>query len=263
MGIEEGRDEPCSIAGRRRGGQPATSGCPPSPRLAPLSAAWASGPSGELTELKLLCQGHVRERKLERVLGGLDLCSVLLGRKALGPAHPGLLLRRCLHDAGAPPEGRDLRATFDSMSDNVGYDWRRPAPRLKVCHATIDAVTGNYPHNLTEWVRESLRDWKGTEREAAAVSRLARALRACQPSLVAHRLLEDQQAPGASRTSSRGGRSSSAVSQTSWDSEGPALGAPGDSAAPLQGPEGICTARTWVLPPGLTEHLPFACAVKT
>lgn len=47
--------------------------------------------SGELTELKFLCQGLVGKRKLERVQRGHELFEVLLEQKDLEAEHTGLL----------------------------------------------------------------------------------------------------------------------------------------------------------------------------
>ncbi|XP_045631795.1 FAS-associated death domain protein [Ursus americanus] len=200
----------------------------------------------ELTELKFLCRGRVGKRKLERVHSGLDLFNVLLEQNELDSEHTELLrellvsLRRQdllqrldNFEAGAagraPPEERDLRAAFDIICDNVGKDWRRLARHLKVTDAKIDAIEEKYPRNLTEQVRESLRVWKSTKTEEATVSHLVRVLRACQLNLVADLIVEHQQAQGLENEneneSSRGGGGSISVSLTSWDSDGPALGA--------------------------------------
>lgn len=47
--------------------------------------------SGELTELKFLCQGRISKRKLERVQSGVDLFSVLLEQNELDGEHTELL----------------------------------------------------------------------------------------------------------------------------------------------------------------------------
>lgn len=201
--------------------------------------------SDELTELKFLCQGRVGKRKLERVHSGLDLFNVLLEQNELDAERTGLLrellaslrrqdLLRLLDDfeagaaGGAPPEERDLRAAFDIICDNVGKDWRRLARYLKVTDAKIDAIEEKYPRNLTEQVRESLRVWKSSRREDAAVSHLVRALRACQLNLVADLIEEEQQARGLENESksSRGGGGGTTMSLRSWDSDRPALGTP-------------------------------------
>eukprot|EP00071_Canis_lupus_P027275 XP_022260832.1 LOW QUALITY PROTEIN: FAS-associated death domain protein [Canis lupus familiaris] len=122
----------------------------------------------------------------------------------------------------------DLRAAFDIICDNVGKDWRRLARYLKVTDAKIDAIEEKYPRNLTEQVRESLRVWKSSRREDAAVSHLVRALRACQLNLVADLIEEEQQARGLENESksSRGGGGGTTMSLRSWDSDRPALGTP-------------------------------------
>ncbi|XP_025734358.1 FAS-associated death domain protein [Callorhinus ursinus] len=201
----------------------------------------------ELTELKFLCRGRVGKRKLEGMQSGLDLFNVLLEQNELDSEHTELLrellvsLRRQdllqrldSFEAGAParapPEERDLRAAFDIICDNVGKDWRRLARHLKVTDTKIDAIEEKYPRNLTEQVRESLRVWKSTKREDVTVSHLVRALRACQLNLVADLIVEDQQARGleneGENVPGRGGGGSIAVSLTSCDSDGPALGTP-------------------------------------
>ncbi|NP_001026967.1 FAS-associated death domain protein [Sus scrofa] len=208
------------------------------PFLVLLHSVSASLSSSELTELKFLCQGRVGKRKLERVQSGVDLFSVLLEQNELSPEHTALLrellvslrrqdlLRRL--DAfeagaagGAAPEERDLRAAFDIICDNVGKDWRRLARQLKVSDAKIDAIEEKYPRNLTEQVRESLRVWKNSRREDAAVSHLVDALRACRLNLVADLVEEEQQA----RASRRESGSSDPVSLISWDEDVPGSGA--------------------------------------
>lgn len=47
--------------------------------------------SGELTELKFLCQGRISKRKLERVQSGVDLFSVLLEQSELDGERTELL----------------------------------------------------------------------------------------------------------------------------------------------------------------------------
>lgn len=81
-------------AGRSRIGGEA--GLHPAPGAALLSVGRPGPPRGELTQLKLLCQGGVGERKLERVPSGLDLCSAQLEQKELDSARPGLPLRGLL-----------------------------------------------------------------------------------------------------------------------------------------------------------------------
>ena len=122
----------------------------------------------------------------------------------------------------------DLHAAFDIICDNVGKDWRRLARYLKVTDAKIDAIEEKYPRNLTEQVRESLRVWKSSRREDAAVSHLVRALRACQLNLVADLIEEEQQARGLENESksSRGGGGGTTMSLRSWDSDRPTLGTP-------------------------------------
>lgn len=61
------------------------------PFLVLLHSVSASLSSGELTELKFLCQGRVGKRKLERVQSGVDLFSVLLEQNELDPHHTELL----------------------------------------------------------------------------------------------------------------------------------------------------------------------------
>ncbi|XP_032345969.1 FAS-associated death domain protein [Camelus ferus] len=178
--------------------------------------------SSELTELKFLCQSRVGKRKLERVQSGLDLFSVLLEQNELSSEHTVLLrellvslrrqdLLRRLDDfeagaaGGAAPEERDLRAAFDIICDNVGKDWRRLARQLKVSDAKIDAIEEKYPRNLAEQVRESLRVWRNSRKEDAAVSHLVGALRACRLNLVADLVEEDQQARARQSQSERGG----------------------------------------------------------
>ncbi|KAM4848876.1 FAS-associated death domain protein [Urocitellus parryii] len=185
--------------------------------------------SGELTELKFLCQGLVGKRKLERVQRGHELFEVLLEQKDLEAEHTGLLrdllasLRR--HDllqrlddfeagaaAGAAQEEADLHAAFSIICDNVGKDWRRLARHLGVSDAKIDGIEERYPRNLAERVRESLRVWKSSEREKATVAGLVEALRACRMNLVADLVEEEQLA----RRLQNG---SDAVSPVQWDSD--------------------------------------------
>lgn len=116
----------------------------------------------------------------------------------------------------------DLRAAFDIICDHVGKDWRRLARQLKVSDGKIDAIEVKYPRNLTEQVRESLRVWKSTPREGAAVPHLVEALRACRLNLVADLIEEDQQARRLQRESENG---SSPVSLMSWDLDAPSTGA--------------------------------------
>ncbi|XP_058382167.1 FAS-associated death domain protein [Diceros bicornis minor] len=208
------------------------------PFLVLLHSVSAGLSSGELTELKFLCQGRVGKRKLERVQSGLDLFSVLLEQNELDPEHTALLrellaslrrhdLLRRLDDyeagaaGGAAPEEQDLQAAFDLICDNVGKDWKRLARQLKVSDAKIDAIEERYPRNLTEQVRESLRVWKNTSRGDAAVSHLVGALRACRLNLVADYIQEEQQARALRDQESAG----SSVSLMSWDSDRPASGA--------------------------------------
>ncbi|XP_036182231.1 FAS-associated death domain protein [Myotis myotis] len=191
--------------------------------------------SGELTELKFLCQGRISKRKLERVQSGVDLFSVLLEQNELDGEHTELLrellvplrrqdLLRLLDDyeAGAAeraaPEEQDLYAAFDIICDHVGKDWRRLARQLKVSDSKIDAIEVKYPRNLTEQVRESLRVWRSTTRERAAVPRLVEALRACRLNLVADLIEEHQQARDLQRENESG---SSTVSLMSWDVDAP------------------------------------------
>ncbi|XP_045433632.1 FAS-associated death domain protein [Pipistrellus kuhlii] len=187
--------------------------------------------SGELTELKFLCQGRISKRKLERVQSGVDLFSVLLEQNELDSEHTELLrellvslrrqdLLRLLDDyeAGAAgraaPEEQDLCAAFDIICDHVGKDWRRLARQLKVSDSKIDAIEVKYPRNLTEQVREALRVWKSTTGEGAAVPHLVGALRACRLNLVADLIEEDQQARGLQREDESG---NSTVSLMSWE----------------------------------------------
>lgn len=205
------------------------------PFLVLLHSVSAGLSSSELTDLKFLCQRRVSKRKLERVQSGLDLFSVLLEQNELDPQNTGLLrellaslrrqdLLRLLDDfaAGAPggaaPEGQDLQAAFDIVSEHVGKDWRRLARQLKVSDSKIDAVEVKYPRNLTEQVRESLRVWKHARREGATVAHLLAALRACQLNLVADLVEEDQQARA---LQSSGDAGSSSLSQMSWASDAP------------------------------------------
>lgn len=206
------------------------------PFLVLLHSVSASLSSGELTELKFLCQGRVGKRKLERVQSGVDLFSVLLEQNELDPHHTELLrelltslrrqdLLRRLDDfeAGAvsraAPAEQDLYAAFDIICDHVGKDWRRLARQLKVSDSRIDAIEMKYPRNLTEQVRESLRVWKSSRREDAAVSQLVEALRACRLNLVADHVEEAQQARGLQSESES---ASGSVSPVSWGSDAPA-----------------------------------------
>ncbi|XP_066238731.1 FAS-associated death domain protein [Saccopteryx leptura] len=192
--------------------------------------------SGELTDLKFLCQDRVGKRKLERVQSGLDLFSVLLEQSELDGQRTELLrellvslrrrdLLRLLDDfeagavARAPAGERDLCAAFDIICEHVGKDWRRLARQLKVSDTKIDAIEVKYPRNLTEQVRESLRVWKNTAREDAEVSQLVDALRACRLNLVADLVMEEQQAQGLQNENESG---HSDVSLVSWDSDTPA-----------------------------------------
>ncbi|TKC52272.1 FAS-associated death domain protein [Monodon monoceros] len=193
--------------------------------------------SSELTELKFLCQSRVGKRKLERVQSGLDLFSVLLEQNEMSPENTVLLrellvslrrqdLLRRLDDfeagaaGGAAPEERDLRAAFDIICDNVGKDWRKLARHLRVSDAKIEAIEEKYPRNLAEQVRESLRVWKNSRRDDAAVSHLVRALRACRLNLVADLIEEGQRARALQN------ESGDPVSLSeSWDSDSPASGA--------------------------------------
>uniref|UniRef100_A0A8C9UV10 FAS-associated death domain protein n=1 Tax=Spermophilus dauricus TaxID=99837 RepID=A0A8C9UV10_SPEDA len=181
--------------------------------------------SGELTELKFLCQGLVGKRKLERVQRGHELFEVLLEQKDLEAEHTGLLrdllasLRR--HDllqrlddfeAGSCSFPPDLHAAFSIICDNVGKDWKRLARHLGVSDAKIDGIEERYPRNLAERVRESLRVWKNSEREKATVAGLVEALRACRMNLVADLVEEEQLA----RRLQNG---SDAMSPVQWDSD--------------------------------------------
>ncbi|XP_003798427.1 FAS-associated death domain protein [Otolemur garnettii] len=181
------------------------------PFLVLLHSLSASLSSSELTELKFLCSRRVGKKKLERVQSGLDLFSVLLEQNDLEPDRTELLrellgslrrhdLLRQLDDfeagaaGGVPPREEDLRAAFDIICDNVGKDWKRLARQLKVSDAKMDGIEERYPRNLMERVRESLRVWKNTEKEAATVACLVEALRVCRMNLVADLIEEDQQA---------------------------------------------------------------------
>lgn len=205
------------------------------PFLVLLHSVSAGLSSGELTDLKFLCQRCVSKRKLERVQSGLDLFSALLEQNALGPRHTELLrellaslrrqdLLRLLDDfdagatSAAAPEAQDLQAAFAIISEHVGKDWRRLARQLRVSDSKIDAIEVKYPRNLTEQVRESLRVWKNTQREDATVSHLVAALRACQLNLVADLVEEGQQARA---FQSSGDTGSSSLSQMSWASDAP------------------------------------------
>lgn len=108
---------------------------------------------------------------------------------------------------------------FDIICDHVGKDWRRLARQLKVSDSKIDAIEVKYPRNLTEQVRESLRVWKSSQREAAVVSQLVEALRACRLNLVADHVEEAQQARGLQSASAS---PSSSASLVSWGSDAPA-----------------------------------------
>lgn len=120
----------------------------------------------------------------------------------------------------SPPAPRpDLYAAFDIICDHVGKDWRRLARQLKVSDSRIDAIEMKYPRNLTEQVRESLRVWKSSRREDAAVSQLVEALRACRLNLVADHVEEAQQARGLQSESES---ASGSVSPVSWGSDAPA-----------------------------------------
>lgn len=112
----------------------------------------------------------------------------------------------------------DLYAAFDIICEHVGKDWRRLARQLKVPDTKIDAIEVKYPRNLTEQVRESLRVWKSTAQEDAALSQLVAALRACRLNLVADLVEEDQQARGLQNESES---RSSSMSLMSWDSDTP------------------------------------------
>lgn len=112
----------------------------------------------------------------------------------------------------------DLYAAFDIICEHVGKDWRRLARQLKVPDTKIDAIEVKYPRNLTEQVRESLRVWKSTAQEDAALSQLVAALRACRLNLVADLVEEDQQARGLQNESES---RSSSMSLMSWDSDAP------------------------------------------
>lgn len=79
----------------------------------------------------------------------------------------------------------ELLAAFDTVCTHVGRDWRRLARRLELTEARIDAIEERFPRNLPEQVREMLRVWKNTRKEAATVAQLVAALRACQMNLVA------------------------------------------------------------------------------
>ncbi|XP_006911354.1 FAS-associated death domain protein [Pteropus alecto] len=199
------------------------------PFLVLLHSVSASLSSGELTELKFLCQGRVGKRKLERVQSGVDLFSVLLEQNELDPHHTELLrelltslrrqdLLRLIFSRPLPPRP-DLYAAFDIICDHVGKDWRRLARQLKVSDSKIDAIEMKYPRNLTEQVRESLRVWKSSRREDAAVSQLVEALRACRLNLVADHVEEAQQARGLQSESES---ASGSVSPVSWGSDAPA-----------------------------------------
>ncbi|XP_004627165.2 FAS-associated death domain protein [Octodon degus] len=167
--------------------------------------------NSELTELKFLCHKLVSKRKLERIHCGLDLFLVLLEQNELERQRTQLLrelltsLRRVdllqrLDDfeagatAGASPEEAGLRAAFDIICDNVGRDWRRLARQLNVSDTKIDAIEEQYPRNLAERVRESLRIWKNLEKENATVTHLVQVLRDCKMNLVADLVEEKQQA---------------------------------------------------------------------
>lgn len=114
----------------------------------------------------------------------------------------------------------DLRAAFDIICDNVGKDWRKLARHLRVSDAKIEAIEEKYPRNLAEQVRESLRVWKNSRRDDAAVSHLVRALRACRLNLVADLIEEGQRARALQN------ESGDPVSLSeSWDSDSPASGA--------------------------------------
>lgn len=205
------------------------------PFLVLLHSVSAGLSSSELTDIKFLCQSCVSKRKLERVQSGLDLFSVLLEQNELDPQNTELLrdllsslrrqdLLRLLDDfqAGATsraaPEEQDLYAAFDIICDHVGKDWRRLARQLKVSDSKIDAIEVKYPRNLTEQVRESLRVWRNTQREDAAVSHLVGALRACRLNLVADLVEEAQQARALQNNGDSG---SVPESQMSWDSDAP------------------------------------------
>ncbi|XP_015987062.2 FAS-associated death domain protein [Rousettus aegyptiacus] len=204
------------------------------PFLVLLHSVSASLSNGELMELKFLCQGRVSKRKLERVQSGVDLFTVLLEQNELDAQHTELLrelltslrrqdLLRRLDDfeadavSQAPPEEQDLHVAFDIICDHVGKDWRRLARQLKLSDSKIDAIEVKYPRNLTEQVRESLRVWKSSQREAAVVSQLVEALRACRLNLVADHVEEAQQARGLQSASP-----SSSASLVSWGSDAPA-----------------------------------------
>ncbi|XP_058924181.2 FAS-associated death domain protein isoform X2 [Kogia breviceps] len=206
------------------------------PFLVLLHSVSASLSSSELTELKFLCQSRVGKRKLERVQSSLDLFTVLLEQNEMSPENTVLLrellvslrrqdLLRRLEDfeAGAAgeaaPEERDLQAAFDIICDNVGKDWRKLARHLSVSDAKIEAIEEKYPRNLAEQVRESLRVWRSSRREEAAVCYLVRALRACRLNLVADLIEEGQRARALQS------ESGDPVSPSSWDSDSPASGA--------------------------------------
>ncbi|KAM8817864.1 FAS-associated death domain protein [Rhynchonycteris naso] len=192
--------------------------------------------SGELMELKFLCQSRVGKRKLERVQSGLDLFSVLLEQSELDGQRTELLrellvslrrrdLLRLLDDfeagatARAPAGERDLCAAFDIICEHVGRDWRRLARQLQVSDTKIDAIEVKHPRSLAEQVRESLRVWRNAAREDAEVSQLVAALKACRLNLVADLVQEGQQARG---LQSEGGSGCTGVSLVSWDSDTPA-----------------------------------------
>lgn len=167
----------------------------------------------ELASMKFLCK-DIGKRRLEKLSSGLQLFQALEEQDKLSKEDTQFLAKllsnikrsdlekklAAFHRGGGHlqqptcevgPNSHDLNVAIDTISDNIGKDWRNLARKLRITEAQLQHIEYNYPHDMKRQIVSALTEWQRNKGSDASVDNLVAALRSCRLNMVADTVEEE------------------------------------------------------------------------
>lgn len=167
----------------------------------------------ELDSMKFLCK-DIGKRRLEKLSSGLQLFQALEEQDKLSKEDTQFLAKllsnikrsdlekklAAFHRGGGHlqqstcevgPNSHDLNVAIDTISDNIGKDWRNLARKLRITEAQLQHIEYNYPHDMKRQIESALTEWQRNKGSDASVDNLVAALRSCRLNMVADTVEEE------------------------------------------------------------------------
>ncbi|NWU24220.1 FADD protein, partial [Dyaphorophyia castanea] len=177
------------------------------PFLSLLHSISSSLSDKELSDMKFLCQGKIKKRKLEAVQSGQDLFSILMEqqeiarddleflKKLLQHIERGDLVARVVQfeeeEPHAPDDQPDVHEKPTAViCDNLGREWKKLMRELGMPEVKLDRIEAAHRYDLYEQLVQALREWQRWKGKDAKVADLIKALRGCSLNLVADKVEE-------------------------------------------------------------------------